>query len=277
MTGPGGPGGTGPGGAGGTGPKDLALTQSPFEQIRQHGTDGERWSARDLMPLLGYDKWERFEDVIERARAAVLNSGQDPDFHASRTREASGRTERINFRLTRYGAYLTAMNGDARKPDVAAAQTYFAIKTREAEIARPALPTSYADALRELAASVEEREQIAQQLAITAPKAEAWELLASADGDYSVADAAKMLSRDPAIKVGRDRLFSAMCRLGWIFRQGADNRWRVYQTAVETGRLSEIPASHYHPRTGELVLDSPQVRVTVKGLEQLRLHLGGKA
>lgn len=40
---------------------------------------------------------------------------------------------------------------------------------------------------------------------------------------------------------------------------------------------AELPCSHYHPRTGELVLDPPQVRVTVKGLGWLHQHLGGAA
>ncbi len=40
--------------------------------------------------------------------------------------------------------------------------------------------------------------------------------------------------------------------------------------------LSELASSHYHPRTGELVLDPPQIRVTVKGLGELHKRLGGQ-
>jgi hypothetical protein len=36
-----------------------------------------------------------------------------------------------------------------------------------------------------------------------------------------------------------------------------------------------LASSHYHPRTGELVVDPPQVRITVKGLGVLHRKLGG--
>jgi anti-repressor protein len=111
------------------------------------------------------------------------------------------------------------------------------------------------------------------KVAELAPAATSWTTLASGIGDYSVADAAKILSRDPAITLGRDRLFTVLRQLGWCYRQAADGRHRCYQAPIECGRLSEIPTSHYHPRTGELVLDPPQVRVTVKGLEWLHHHL----
>jgi prophage antirepressor-like protein len=114
-----------------------------------------------------------------------------------------------------------------------------------------------------------------RRIAELAPAAASWEALASANGDYSVADAAKILTRD-GITTGERRLFTALATLGWTYRAG-DGRWRVKQTAVETGRLSELPSSHYHPRTGELVLDPPQVRVTVKGVHDLHRVLGAKA
>jgi len=110
-----------------------------FESLLRVDEHGEYWSARALMPHLGYEKWERFSDAIERAITASRNSGHDPEQHFSRIREdgrsSSTGVPRADVRLTRYGAYLLTLNGDPRKPEIAAAQTYFAVKTREAELA----------------------------------------------------------------------------------------------------------------------------------------------
>lgn len=113
------------------------------------------------------------------------------------------------------------------------------------------------------------------QLAVAAPKAEHWDVLASAEGDLSVADAAKILSRDPVIKTGERRLFNTMGTMGWAFRQRGDQKWRAYQKTVDSGWLSELPQTHYNPQTGVLQEDAPQVRVTTKGLAELRSRLGG--
>ncbi|QNA93230.1 MULTISPECIES: phage antirepressor KilAC domain-containing protein [unclassified Microbacterium] len=111
-----------------------------------------------------------------------------------------------------------------------------------------------------------------QQITALAPRAEAWDELASAEGDYSVADAAKILAR-AGVKTGPQRLFDQLAGIRWIHR-AHDGKWRAYASAVDNGYLTEKPQSHYHPRTSELILDAPQVRVTVRGLERLRQRLG---
>lgn len=139
---------------------------------------------------------------------------------------------------------------------------------------QPAIPQTMSEALR-LAADEHDRANAAEtRVAELEPAAESWNTLATANGDYLVADAAKILSSDPDIKLGQNRLYRVLSDLGWLFKP-ADRRWRAYQQHVDNGRLSLIAMSHYHPRTGELVVDPPQIRITVKGLGWLHQHLGG--
>ncbi|GEL95398.1 BRO family protein [Cellulomonas composti] len=112
-----------------------------------------------------------------------------------------------------------------------------------------------------------------EQIAALEPRAEVADLLLDATGDLSVADAAKALARS-GISLGSTRLFAVLADLGWLYR-GSDQRWHVRQTAIERGRMAALPQSHYHPRTGERVLDAPQPRVTPKGIEYLLRHLRG--
>jgi phage antirepressor YoqD-like protein len=172
---------------------DLLSSTSPFDAIMRKDGRGEYWLARELMPLLGYDKWERFEDVIERAAISAGTIGFDVDQAFSRQREeGTGGRPRVDYRLTRHAAYLTAMNGDVRKDPVAAAQTYFAAKTREAEVApvvaAQSLPQTYPQALRELASTVERADLAEARTAELEPMAAQAEQHRVADGLRAVDD-----------------------------------------------------------------------------------------
>lgn len=123
---------------------ELAFSAvSPFDAIRRTRDDGtEYWSARDLMAAMQYDQWRNFETAIHRARASATNTGYEAEHHIAGASKmvgvGSGASRAVDdWHLTRFGAYLVVMNGDPRKPEVAAAQAYFAIKTREAETATP--------------------------------------------------------------------------------------------------------------------------------------------
>lgn len=116
----------------------LLPQSSPFDAIRRVRPDGsEYWSARELMPLLGYDQWRRFAGAIERAQASCVNTGSDLQGNFAgadnNPSELVGRPS-TDYHLSRYACYLVAMNGDPRKPEIAAAQAYFVVKAREAEV-----------------------------------------------------------------------------------------------------------------------------------------------
>jgi hypothetical protein len=120
-------------------PQNNSNQSNPFDSIRRFTADGqEYWSARELMPLLGYRKYERMEDAIQRAMVACKNSGNPYQEHFIPKTGKTGGRPKEDYHLTRYACYLVAMNGDPRKPEIASAQTYFAVKTREAETIIPA-------------------------------------------------------------------------------------------------------------------------------------------
>lgn len=92
------------------------------------------------MAVLGYDRWENFGSVIEKAKAACAEFGAKIQNHFLETTQmvgiGSGAERKVrDYWLSRYACYLIAMNGDPTKPTIAAAQTYFAIQTRRQEIA----------------------------------------------------------------------------------------------------------------------------------------------
>lgn len=116
-------------------------SQSPdFESIRKISPyEAEYWSARDLAPLLGYSNWQNFEVAIKRGKTACEQVGQIVADHftdANKMIKAGKGAQRQvkDYSLSRFACYLIAQNGDPRKEEIAAAQAYFAVATRQNEL-----------------------------------------------------------------------------------------------------------------------------------------------
>lgn len=111
-----------------------------FEDIKKINEIGqEYWSARELFTVLEYIKWDKFLNVIDKAKKACENSGQLIDNHFPRVEKlveiGSGAIRDIgDIYLTRYACYLIVQNADPSKEVVALGQTYFAVQTRKQEL-----------------------------------------------------------------------------------------------------------------------------------------------
>lgn len=123
-------------------PHQLPLIpETPFDAIRHIDDQGrEYWFARELMPLLEYDKWQNFKAVIQKARKSVIADGREPSHVLTEISNdlltKQGVLRKIeDFCLSRYACYLIAMNGDPSKATIAQAQSYFASQTRRQELA----------------------------------------------------------------------------------------------------------------------------------------------
>ena len=240
------------------------------QPVRTIVRDGEPWFvARDVTNILGIANGR---DALSRVNEADKGVG------ITDTPGGPQQTALVN----ESGLYDLIL--ESRKPDARTFRRWVTADVvpavrRTGSYSAPTLeiPTTYAAALRAAAEQAERAELAEKQVAELEPAAHAWNILATAAQDYDVAEAAQVLSRDPAIRTGRTRLFTILAREGWIYRGGSPLHWKPYQRHVELGRLMVMPKSHYHPRTGDLVLDPPQVRITVKGIEALHKLLGGQA
>lgn len=200
----------------------LRPAQSPFDSIRQVREDGtEFWSARDLMAAVGYDRWENFVNAIDKAKASCEAQGHNVSDHFRGVTKKSGGRPQADVELTRFASYLVMMNGDSRKPEIAAAQGYFAVKTREAETASPVLDEI--EVAERYLIALKEKKALAAKVEADRPLVAQAEAFRQADGLRTVGDLANDLklhaaTNYPGVKVRRDDVFDLAGRVGLLIR-----------------------------------------------------------
>lgn len=236
--------------------------------------DGEpRWVATDVAKILGYRDAPTMVRNLRAQQAAT---------QILRTRSANGveQTREVTV-ITEAGLYSAILK--SRRPEAVEFEdwvtsevlpsirkhgAYMTPQTIEDLVNNP-------DMVIELATKLKEEQQRVRELE---PAARSWEYLAAPGGDYSVGAAAKILSRDPAITIGRNNLFAFMAGLGWIFKtKGRRPHWEPYQSkGLETGRLTvKTNAPFFNEKTNMWEQPGGTVRVTVKGLHELHKRLNG--
>jgi anti-repressor protein len=198
--------------------------------------------------------------------AARLDSD---DLHTMEVIDSMGRTQQARA-VTESGVIDVTL--DSRKPDARRFRRWLThdVVPQIMQTGSYGTPQLTGPALM-AAALIEAQATLAattDQLAIAAPKAEAFDAFLSTSGDLSVNEAAKILSRDHGILTGEKRLRDWMRANGWIYRNDA-NEPRAYQRRIDQDVLAERARWHHHPETGERVMDTPQVRVTAKGIQAL--------
>ncbi len=97
----------------------------PSFEVLGQTNGGKFWYARDFMLMLGYESYQAFQKPINKAIATctALNIPVVENFEQVQ-RQINGELVQ-DIKLTRFACYLVAVNGDVRKPQVAAAQAYF--------------------------------------------------------------------------------------------------------------------------------------------------------
>jgi prophage antirepressor-like protein len=235
------------------------------QAVRIVQRDGEPWFvAADVADVLGYGGGARNAIVRIPERMKGVEDVNTP-----------GGIQKMTV-ISESGAYRLVMRSNL--PTAEAFQDWLAEdvipairKTGSYSVATShPLPRTFSEALRELADAVEQRDAAQERITELEPAADAWEKLAEAKGDYSLREAAQILSRDPLISTGQNRLAAYLREIGWV-----DSTKQPYQREIDNGRLGRRTRDYFDQKHGE-TKTTAQIRITVKGLKELRSRMAGQ-
>lgn len=251
--------------------------------------DYEGMSVRTV--VVGGDPWFVLADLckvlgLTRSASAVADRLDDGVRQTYPIADSLGRTQQATI-VNEPGMYEVVIRSDKPEavafrrwitgtvlPQIRKTGSYGVAPVRE--LTRLELIQIAHDAEVGRLAAVEQVAELTEENAVLSPKAKAHDVFLSTIGDYSVGEAAKILSRDHGILTGEKRLFAFMQQIGWIYRD-SKRKPIPYQAQVDNGRLVAKARFWFNTETGEPVADAPQIRITAKGLEALRRkHLEGR-
>ena len=100
--------------------EEIQVLFEEYEQAACEVNGIECWSARDLQKLLGYSLWQNFTKVINKAKEACDNVGNNIEDHFIDVNKMivagkGAHRELDDIMPTHYARYLVVQNGDSHK------------------------------------------------------------------------------------------------------------------------------------------------------------------
>ncbi len=116
----------------------IANKQKTFEQIKHTENGTEFWFARELMPMLGYKRWEDFHKLVQKTKESDFEDQTDHIRYTPKLiKTGKGATrETTDYQLSRFACYKIAMFG--KTAECVESRTYFATQTRKQELLQEA-------------------------------------------------------------------------------------------------------------------------------------------
>lgn len=253
-----------------TGTAGLSAIANNFEgtRVRHVMTDEPIWIGRDVCDVIGISKYrDALTQLDEDERVSVVVDTLGGPQRMTGVTEAGLWSLMLISRSPKVKTFKRWLTHDVL-PSIRKTGQYGAANA----VALPDRKT-----LARWVVAAEERAELAEaHSAAIQPSADAWDRLVELGADYEVGDAAKILSRESTVTIGRNRLFAFMHEQEWIFR-GRHNTWKAYQDQVDLGRLKMRPGGEFwDAERQEYRAGDPTILITAKGLSELRKLLGGK-
>ncbi|WP_332362630.1 MULTISPECIES: phage antirepressor KilAC domain-containing protein [Asaia] len=230
--------------------------------ITPHMRDGEaRILDIDLAGRLGFAKPVKIRDLIKRHIENLEKLGTLPTVG----RVIKGGNAKEYYLNKKQAIFITAKSetDEATAVTIEIIERFDAYERGEAYV--PALPKTYAQALLAAAHAEQERERLAEENAVLAPKAEALDKLATLDGVHNLRSAAQQCGWPEKIFISR------LMELKWLYSHTVSGRKLAYADKVKAGLIEvknvEVKRTGYVEGVG-------QPMITQKGLSQLRILLG---